>query len=577
MVNGPRHRGDTPDFLPIDSKRLRPRRPRPALPDGLLSSLRRAVIGAAKLTGIVVAIVAVMATVKWVADGTGSGEADTSQTNDEPTASTSADEPTPPATTEAGEDPVDSADTGSSSESAEESDGATFDLTITPSSGLSDGQRIEFSANLSPDDVIGLTAEICAAGNYTACTQISPLSMVLPSDDVTASLIIPRRFNTVAGGVHDCVVNSPCELRVWLTPLQVEPASALLDFDPSAPVRPTEQVTLVPDGLHGTRAEVTVVSDDVTEYNLMQCVIGDNSSCEPLTRQTQTTTSSDRLNRTATIHRTILTPSGSHDCVLDGPCELRVVTWTDVLVEPIPLEFDPSSEPVANPEALVRPSTGLDDAQLVEVRLSQSTDFEPVAVFCEIGTPACIRLGGIVAADGTGSDYFRLPRQFSVPVIDGAVDVDCSNGACEIRVQDERGTTRLPVEFKPGGDARPAPEIVLEASGTLTRGSSARIHGRNFLVVDPLSTPRVELALCFVDAAERSSGPCGLLRATPFVIERDGSFVADVTIPTGTLFAPFVGSETVCTPGCRIFATTEYDGHGTSAIAIDIEVQPTPG
>lgn len=576
MVNEPRGRGGPSDSLPIDRERPRARRPRPSLPDGLLSYSKRAVIGAGKLIGIVLAIVAVMATVKWVADGTRSGDTNTSQASDETSSPADTDTPAPPSTTEVGALPDESADARADDGTGGEGDGTSFDLTITPNSSLADGQRIEFSANLSPLDVIGLTAQICAAGSDTACTYISPLSMALPSDDVTASMIIPRRFNTVAGGVHDCVVDSPCELRVWLTPLQVEPASAPLDFDPSAPVRPAQRVALSPDGPHGTRADVTIVSDEVTEYNLMQCVTGDDSNCELLARQAQTTTSSYR-SRTATIHRTILTPSGSHDCVLDGPCELRVVAWTDVLVEPIPLEFDPESEPIANPEALVRPSVGLHDAQLVEVRLLQSMDFEPQAMFCEVGTPACISLGGVVTADGTGSDYFRLPRRFSVPTGDGALEVDCTDSRCEIRVQNERGTTRLPVGFDPAGEDRPAPEIVLEASEPLVAGSSARIHGRNFLVVDPLSSPRVELALCSADAAERSSGPCGLLRATPFVIGLDGSFVADITILTRTLFAPFLGAETMCTPGCRIFATTEYDGHGASAITLDIEVLPGPG
>ena len=538
---------------------------------------------AAVLAAVLVAVV----TTKWVVDGADTGANDATQRGGTNSGAETLDQPVVPA---APVEDITSTETGaeSSEDIAGEFDTNLFDLTVTPSSGLVDGQQIQFSATPTPGDLADLNAQICAAGDYTTCTRIQSVTSVPPTDEVTASLIVPRRFSTPTGAIHDCVSNSPCELLVWLTPLQDAPATASLNFDPSAPVTPIQQIGLLPEGPFATTDSVIVVSDDVTEYDLLQCAVSEEVRCEALPRQTQPSESSPRLDRIATLHRTINTPAGSHDCILDGPCELRLVTPTSELVEPVLLEFDPESAPEPPPEVVVRPAVNLDDGQLIEVRVAAAGESPAVVSLCQTGTPLCLSLGDVATSrwnserllveqssnDGSAS-YFNLPRQFSDTTTDNPVPitVDCGGDECELRIQGARSSRNVPISFDPTSASLPVAEILLGEVISLFPGSVTTVRGRNFFVIDPENPPSIELLLCPSPESDTSTGSCGRLRNSPTIVRPDGTFTTQITLPTSDSRGQLVGVRGLCTPTCRIVVETDYEGHGDSAVRLEIEVQ----
>jgi len=569
---------EAPHFLPNEHKRPKAPRALPRVPRHWRTRSARAARGLTKTGVVLVAILVVVVTAKWVLGGANTGGGDPTQQGDTGSTAATLDQPAAPAAP-VDDDKNSQAEAGATGDDAGAVDPDPFGLTITPASGLVDGQEIQFSAALTPDDATSLIAQICASGNYTACTQLSPVSVVLPSDEVAASLTIPRRFNTLTGDIHDCVADSPCDLLVWFTPLQNAPAIAPLDFDPTAAVRPIEQVGLVPEGPYNTTDSVIVVSEDVTGYDLLQCVVSEDARCEALPRETQPSRSGVLLDRIATLHRNINTPSGSHDCILDGPCELRVVPWTNVLVHPVPLEFDPDSALEPSPEVIVRPSVNLDDGELVEIRVAQVGEIEPFVALCRVGTSVCLSLGEVATPDGTGTSRFRLPRHFSVAPDAGEapVTVDCGGDNCELRIQGARSSRNVAIDFDPTAESRPLAEILLGEATPLFPTSVTTVRGRDFLVIDPDNPPWVELILCPSPESELPASSCGRLRNSPSIISADGTFTAQITLPASESSGRLLGIRDLCTPTCRILAGADYEGYGDSAVWLDIEVQAEPG
>ncbi len=512
-------------------------------------------------------------TVQWVL-GSG-GDDDGAGSSDETPTVAATDSETPTTTTPpAGTVPATEESTDENFDPELYNEG--IELTVTPSTQLADGVEIELNANLSPDDVVGLTAEICATGSVLACTQISPVSMVQPNENVTASLVVPRRYLSLTGELHDCIEISPCELRVLFHPLQTEPAIAELEFDPDAPLRPTVAMTVTPDGPHEPVAEVRIISEVVAEYTALQCAADLAGTCEVLVPELEYFEGDRGFEQTATIARTINTPTGAHDCVSDGPCELRFIAWEDVLVDPIPLEFDPTIPLPESLEAQLHPSTDLSDSQLVEIRVRDSTDTQVAVLYCKVDTRECLDVATVVTIGGAGTGHLRLPRRFSPAAAEDPIDIDCATDPCEIRVETRDSSVSLPIEFNPLAPERTRPEIRLDAPDPLEPGASGTVHGRGFLVIDSESPAWVNLFLCSAADSQLFSAECGQLRASASRVESDGTFSASVTIPSESSIGVFSLNQSICSPICHVVATTQHEGFGPTPISVEVEVVTPP-
>ncbi len=254
-----------------------------------------------------------------------------------------------------------------------------------------------------------------------------------------------------------------------------------------------------------------------------------------------------------------------------------MVTWTNEYVEPVPLEFDPSVDPPAGPNVVVRPVTNLSDGTIIEIGVNGAEEIQPAAMLCKVRSALCLFLGGVVTPGGAGAAHFSVPRHFAVHSVQGPVSVDCGIEDCEVRVQDGRRVGVVPVSFDPTAPTGPEPQLALEEEGPFVRGSTVTLHGRGFHIVDPDRPPWVEINLCNTPSTDFNERRCANIRTNGAPLYDDGTFAIAIPLPGIDSFQPTWQIEDICDPTCWFIAATFVEGYGETPIAIEIEVESPPG
>ena len=432
-------------------------------------------------------------------------------------------------------------------------------LTVTPSTGLLDGQEVTLEA-------AGLTNQmglyLCAD---TVAFDCSWLGAPITADVQTVR--VPRAFTSWRGGLRDCA-EVHCEIVV-LGPMNFEDqVSATVAFDPSVPPPPGRPLNIDTDGLIADGQTVTISVDPnegAMEWpNMAVCAVDRTETCEYV----ESNFSDSAV--TVTLYRTLTTPTGPYDCIDDGACELNV--WIDGRTsrfEPLALDFDPDAPRAREPATVtIRPGGELSDGDTISltVRGLNPDEFVVFASICITGDTSCAFLGGIDGGQGSSTTLdLRIRRIITMQNLTtpgAAGPVDCLLVQCEIRLSNVRAGEPALLTFK-DEPALPNPEIAIDATGPVPTGEQLEIRGRSFTFISLDDEHWLDIHLCRPGDEPGTYQSCYSVGAID-----DGGIDVDAGTFQGTITLPdepgfLVGGRGLCDVDCLLVA---FDGAGPPGV-----------
>ena len=416
----------------------------------------------------------------------------------------------------------------------------TADAPVTdagqPSSDLREPDAaVEPARDLPPQATVIVTAEqpfltrseagvgFCAAGVDDACTSVPTSDHITGNDRNQLTLVLPRTFTTWNGDRHDCVDDSPCEIRLWAQDGAVLELSIPVTF---APGEPAPAVTVE------TSATVGLQADDVVSLRLaadatvvvLQCVVDLADGCGTADDFVQQPDEVAELD--VTVERRIFTRRGPYDCAT-GACELRVILADANHVEPIPLTFDPTSD-LGLPVVSVRPTAGLAHGTLIELRTPDESSGVAGYSLCAPDEVLCAHLGNRAASEEL---IVRIPRWIEDRI--EARIVDCAVSRCVIRTLIANEVIDTPLMFTGDEAAMPATTVVLarQTSDVLGPGDDLSVAARGLFVLSPDSIGRTGVDVRFCEAPDAPTSQCVTTVGDGDGLRLDGTFSTTVVIP----------------------------------------------
>lgn len=451
-------------------------------------------------------------------------------------------------------------------------------VTVEPSTGLVDLDRVTVSVGgLTPGRVsavgqcpgAAVSLEECAVGDEA-------FDVTDPTGARAASVVVATLLLTPTGEV-DCRVPGACVVGVVDDAFGDVPAlvaRASLTFDADASPAPPPAVTVTPDDglVDGQTVTVTGTGLRRSSYAFVsQCagpvdapMCGDDVDGYVDVAPDGTFT---------TDHVVSVLLAGADGAVVDcrepGRCHLRVTTggsWVGAAAT-APLAFDPTVDPPPPPTLEASPATGLVDGQVVELRGGGFRPSQEVWVLqCGPGTPpdSCrpASSGGpvVVSDDGTLTTTVGVHARLSVE--GGAVDCRTVAEPCQLVVTPGSAVSpragRVAIAFEPDGPLRPDPAITVTPADNLDELTPVEVTGTNF-------TPGgwASVSVCAADGSGRCDEETWEF-PTP---APDGTFTVEL-FPAAVFPTSEGSTETVdCRqpPGCAVVATDEDRGAQAAA------------
>jgi hypothetical protein len=373
--------------------------------------------------------------------------------------------------------------------------GAVGAMTVTPSSGLVDGQVVHVSATgLDSNRSWGM--EQCVTGHeIEGC---DPSTAIFGGTDGNGSFSVDVEVRTILHtqiGTIDCRTNvEPCVLGASTSGGPEGAVSATLGFDPAGPLRPPPVVHATPDaGL----IDGQVVAVDGTGFRsnqgyveVRQCVAGATQASQCHSGGSDSYGPVDPagvFHSTKRVRALLATDGGPVvDCrTASDACELQVGLFSpspDTVVASI--AFDPDAPALPPASIAVDPDTDLIDGQTVVVSGTGFLANSPVGISqCAIGpaTGTCYGRTSTLT-DAAGQLEVTLDvrtRLWGGEVVDCRdADVDCSVQAYSYEDDDQHPVA--PISFDPDGPILPPPTMVATPSTDLVDGQVVSLSGSGF-------------------------------------------------------------------------------------------------
>lgn len=397
-----------------------------------------------------------------------------------------------------------------------------------------------------------------------------------------AELVVSRLATTETGLVDCAATAGQCVLVAASVDPDGRPrwfaASALLGFDDSVDA-PKAGVAVRPDTgfAHGTRVTVTVTG--VRGPVIQLCASGFGSRCVELAaaegRQRGSTFELEvempRLFDAADGHR--------HDCVTDGPCELRIVA-VGFPEDPLPLLYDPASAPATTLIATEAPEGALQPGDEVVLDLSEALLWRVRQ--CVVDAPSDAPLWDscdlqVGRLQETGAGTYGPAAEVEIVVyrrlrLAGGGIHDCAtDGRCQLVIATLGGLARyepIPLVFDP--DARPIsePSVLVDQAFRLDDNQLVSVSVSNIA-----AAPSLEIQLCPADAARNLS--CPLIES--FVLDGSDTRIFSVPVPRWTT-DPTTGRLHDCADSCLLRVTTgrtNVDASVSSDPSAAVGTEPT--
>jgi len=149
-------------------------------------------------------------------------------------------------------------------------------FTVTPAAGLADKAEVRIAVPTPYLTQDRPAVALCVAGTTFACTDVATSDLAIQATENSVTAVLPRRFTTRIGDIHDCIDDSPCELRLWVFDFRIEERNLSLDFadSPAAPGLLIETQT-------DSDGRLTLHLPD-RSYEPLQCLTGLDRACTPL-------------------------------------------------------------------------------------------------------------------------------------------------------------------------------------------------------------------------------------------------------------------------------------------------------
>ena len=301
--------------------------------------------------------------------------------------------------------------------------GAAHFVSVTPSTGLTDGQVVQVVV-AEPDLLITeCLATISLDGNLGDCGVIASGSTAGSSYTVSQSLLTSHGLIDCGAAPGTCVIaaGNPSDLS---TPSNI--GTAPLSF--AAPAPPAFVVVPTSDLIEGESVRVAARGFGANRPAVVQqCAIDTAPSHCDSRVLNASTDASGSLDVLFTVHRSLTTPSGAFDCGV-VTC---VITAPPAISLSVALQF-----PVSTTVVHVTPDTGLVDGQTVSVEVSGFAGVTAGMAECRAGAT---NIGDCdlsnIAFPTSFPTTFVVHRFIST---DGITSIDCASapGTCVIAVAD---------------------------------------------------------------------------------------------------------------------------------------------
>ncbi|MEO0494250.1 MAG: hypothetical protein AAF081_12640 [Actinomycetota bacterium] len=440
--------------------------------------------------------------------------------------------------------------------------------TAEPNTRLADGQQITVTAEdpfLSTDDA---AYALCRVGADNACTDLEGTGGEQPGANSVA-VPVPRRFTDWRGDHHDCVDGAGCEIRLWAPASSIVELSIPITFDISADPRPPLEPEIDIE-YAGLRTAVNLTVQGTTGFSVLACSDEASGACtdEPLF---STFGPLEGAEFAFTVDRLLLTPRGPHDCVTDGPCELRFRTDDGRMVAPVPVGFDPAVA-LERPRIDVRPATDLADGALVEIRTSR-VDADIVAYsLCVPERFFCARFDSARADEPL---VRRLPRFLEVRSwgTGGGRVIDCAIEQCVLRATGAGTVVDVPVGFDDDLPGRPPAEIGIAGTADLFRpGDEVTIAVRGLFVADPDPSSHTPATVRLCEEPQISATRCVNAIGDGDGVGPDGRFETTLLLPNFDRRRSRAnpGRTSFCSKTCWVVVST---GLATPGAVLPIEIE----
>jgi hypothetical protein len=368
---------------------------------------------------------------------------------------------------------------------------AAATMTITPSTGLVDGQVVSVVVTgLTPNTLGGMAQ--CAGGyGYEGCDSSAlQLEDVDGSGGFTADYSVQAILHTPAG-TFDCrEAVSACVLAANTTYATEGAAITPISFDPSGPLLPPPTIAVTPSTDLVDRQAVTLTGEHFRPNRAVavrQCVGGASEplQCRQSYSQPAITVGPDgTLSTTFGVRAILHADDGSTiDCrSAAGACELQAGPYDPAAPQATAaLTFDPDAPLAPAPTLTATPSTGLVDGQAVTASGAGFMPSTLVGVSECATTPslATCRSGRVAMADTTGA--FSVAVDLRTRFWAGEI-LDCRDPAVECTLQaygfeepDDVAVTAL--AFDPDGPLLPPPTLVATPGTDLVDGQTVALTG----------------------------------------------------------------------------------------------------
>ncbi len=373
---------------------------------------------------------------------------------------------------------------------------------------------------------------LCRLDNDDICTRLQHEIVAIDETRATVDVVVPRRFITWLGEIHDCVDVSPCQLRIWTGTNNSQETGIPVMFDATAALAEPGSAVALPTRPYEPGEQVTIQFAGGPEGRAIQCATQKEQACaaNSVTIAEPVGQDSGELSAMIGTELQILTPTGPHHCISDGDCEVRFITSNGVFIDPMPLSFNLDADVIQATRAIARPAVGLADGDIVEVRVAGLLRPAFVAFLCAAAHSTCVGLGGTETTGAQGAITVRLPRFIpatSAVTADNRA-TDCAVDPCIVRISSGFSAIELPVAFEPDLPHRPAPEIHIDG-GPYRAGDMVRVRGRDFATIKVDERETMRVSVC--DSDSNSIGNCIDLDPEPRLMELDGTLDITIELP----------------------------------------------
>ncbi len=422
---------------------------------------------------------------------------------------------------------------------------------LTPSDGLADMAQVQAVVPY-PYLTQGPALGLCVAGRTFACTDIATSELVVEATRSSVTATLPRRFTTRIGDIHDCVADSPCELRLWVFDFRIEERNLSLTFA-DGPVPPGLTVSAETDG--DGRLLLAVPE---RHYEPWLCLAGLDRACTKLDRQAADETAAADDDRGGWLMAVepadaVVTPRGPFSCADHGPCEIRFVTRDGSFVEPLAVT-PPAPQSEERPRLAVRPSGGLAHGRQVQILLTDTADARFPVWLCAVEARLCASLGVL---DADRPTLLRLPRMLAdrhgVTPVDS---VDCALAACELRAVVGDRLVIAPLSFDAGLPAPATPQLAVTEPGPFRDGQKVPIRGRGFFGPAVPGSAHVATAVRLCEAPNATPAECTVVLDSSEGIAGDGTIDTVIRIPPSSAWRQTLGLDgnrrLACESGCWV-------------------------